>query len=315
MLETDVAADRILVGEVAFRKSLVDDHDRGRVGRVGFSERAPPQQRNLGGCKVSGADGEVAASRAVFWFRDGMAFKREPHARGKAEGQVARQGGGLCLGKICKALQNPLEKLLLARRLEIFESAERNRRGQKIVRVESRACAYFREETLNKNTRAHEQKHGKRELSHYETTLQAISSAAWSGTAAPFLEAIVWVAPGNLNRGCKAEQNSGRHRNSDGEDQHANVHRPFLRHCHRIFVPIQLGLDCANCAKGKKNSQAAAGKRKEQTFGEELTRQTEASSAQDRANRELALARRVAREQKVREIRARNQQHEPNGGH
>ena len=58
------------------------------------------------------------------------------------------------------------------------------------------------------------------------------------------------------------------------------------------------------------DAERAAEERDDEAFGEELTHQAAASRAERGAHRQLAAARAAAREEQIREVRARNQQHQ-----
>ena len=68
-----------------------------------------------------------------------------------------------------------------------------------------------------------------------------------------------------------------------------------------------------HCASSEAEDRAGAGQ--QQALGEQLPRDAQARRAERQAQAELLAARGGARQQQVREVRARDQQHQPDDDH
>ena len=98
-------------------------------------------------------------------------------------------------------------------------------------------------------------------------------------------------------------------RNGDREQQHDRDRarfRPRSRQALRVRRQQR-----AQAAKAQHRAERAAGEREHDPLGQELPQQPPAPGAERRADRELALPRLGAGEHQVRQVGARDEQHEP----
>ena len=99
-------------------------------------------------------------------------------------------------------------------------------------------------------------------------------------------------------------------RHHDGEPEHDWIERDLAGSRQTLGVG---GQQRAKSSEPERRAQHAADQRQHDAFGQKLTQQPPAAGAERRTNRELALPRLGAREHQVRQIGARDEQHEHDG--
>ena len=110
----------------------------------------------------------------------------------------------------------------------------------------------------------------------------------------------------------KAEKYGGCQCQSNRKPQHAKIWAS-----HKTEHPLvrrNRGRDGVQAPTRQRDARGASGNSDEKTFGKKLTNQPGASRAHGQAHGNFALARFAARRQQASEVRARNQQDQPNHG-
>ena len=183
---------------------------------------------------------------------------------------------------------------------------------QHAFRVEARIHARQIHQTAEKQARAHKKDHPNRHLRNDQCSAQRSRHLRGDGAAA-FLERRRQLDSSRAQRGEHTEQDRGEERHSHRECEHASVRRYVERN------DIRSGRNhCQKEAIGpgrKKNSQHARQGGEQQAFEEELADQSRPPGAERQAHRKFPLPCGAAREQKVRDVRAGDQQHQGHNGH
>src|SRR5205814_5014005 len=94
---------------------------------------------------------------------------------------------------------------------------------QQVLRSESRIDRLQPSETLDEQSRAHEQHEGQRNLRDYEQTAQPGRSRAAANVLAALLQRVLKIDSRRFDRGREAENDSRDHRQREGESQHLAV--------------------------------------------------------------------------------------------
>jgi hypothetical protein len=115
--------------------------------------------------------------------------------------------------------------------------------------------------------------------------------------------------PQHANRRCQRRKRPGQHRDDEGDGQHRGVHDRLVEARH---VGRPEGDDELHGAVGERHTARAADHGEDEILRQPLRHQASAAGAQREANRGLAPPRRRPREQEIRHIGARDQQHEAN---
>ena len=178
---------------------------------------------------------------------------------------------------------------------------EKDLRRQHILGLESQVEILKFEEAADHQAGAREQHERQRHLRDDQCR-----SAALAADAA-LLRGIHEIRARHLQRGRHAESHAGQQRDHRDEQQHGRVDADLIdaRQIGRTDAHEQ-----AEDRPGHQHAEHAAHDREQHALGQQLTNQAPAPGAERRAHRHLAAPRRGADEQQVRDVRARDQQHE-----
>ena len=156
---------------------------------------------------------------------------------------------------------------------------------------------------------ADEQEHGHGDLRHDEHRAQPLARAA-QHSARFFPQRAGEVRPRALQRGDAAEQQTGEQRDAERDQEHGEVHSRLLeaRDVARLRSHERTGSEPRQAQPACAADQCEHG-----SFREQLPDQARTPRTKRAAHRQLTLAGAGAREQQVGDVRARDQQHEPDG--
>jgi hypothetical protein len=184
---------------------------------------------------------------------------------------------------------------------------QREAERERALRVEAGVDVSQQREAPDQQPRPGEQHHRERDLADHERRAQADARPAQDAAAA-LAQRLRRRAPAHLERGQRAEEQAGRERDERRERQHAAVDPDLGQARHALRLERQQRVDQA---PGEERAERAAYQREQQALGEQLAHDAAAARPERRAQRELALARADAREQQVRDVHARHEQHQP----
>ena len=97
-------------------------------------------------------------------------------------------------------------------------------RHEDVRRIETEVRRSERHEAPDGNTRAHQQHHGQRDLGYDQRAAGLSRPCATAKAAARALHRVAYIGPDQLKRGSHPEQDSGQHRNREGEDHNLAVY-------------------------------------------------------------------------------------------
>ena len=134
---------------------------------------------------------------------------------------------------------------------------------------------------------------------------------AGSSAARGFLDGAAEIGARGLKRRKETEQNAGRHGESEREQHHPEIHRygVALQPDARDIPGIQ-AQNAANARESEHQPEHPAGDRQDHAFGEQLANDSSASGSDSGADRDFPPASCRARQQKIGDVRACDQQHE-----
>ena len=304
-VERDAAADRVFARPVASRHGLADQDDPRRPFHVTRFEQPAAHQRDAHRLEIPGRDG---ASLRRFALAIGPGMILDLHAAAvviAAERQdVDGTGGDDTRQGVDARLQPFVERNLLA--LGVGGHRQRHVHRHDRGRREAGGHLLQRPDAAHEQRGADEQDHRKRYLDGDERLTSAATDQA-GGLTAPFLQRVVQGLLRQLQRRDQAEdqRGCGGHRGDKGEHTgvHAGVGGPGYG----------LGTEHAE-RRGRPPANAHAGDGAEhadhEALGEKLRDETSARRTKRGADGEFPLARGPGGEQQIRQVGARDQQHE-----
>ena len=210
--------------------------------------------------------------------------------------------------------REPLDELIVERRhpggLAVLGARKLQTQGQNAGRRKSRVSVVQRDEAADQQTRADEQHQRDRKLAHGERRAQPPSPDTLGPASAAFFQMHAGIAARRVQRREDADENAADQRCGGGVREHLRVdgdvgqarQRSRRKRSQQVHAP-----------GGEHQSRGAAKQRDDQALGEQLAQQPRTAGAERGANRQLAVARRRARQQQVRDIRARDEQDERDG--
>ena len=178
------------------------------------------------------------------------------------------------------------------------------------MRIESGVDALQRERAANQQAGADEQQQRQRDLGDDQARAQPIAEAAARRSAAALAQAHLHVGAREPQRGREAADDA---RDEPDRDRKAECHRIDPRLIEAGHVPRARRDDARDEPVREQQAGAGGGERQQHAFGQQLPHDTHAPDAERRADRDLAPARRAAREQQVRHVAARDEQHDEDG--
>ena len=200
-------------------------------------------------------------------------------------------------------------------RREEPRTLQRHPHRQHVGGVESRLDGAERHRRANQQSGPDEQNQRQRHFHDHEDRARLVLAEAGAGSAGAFLERRAEIRARRLNRGNETEDDAGERAipasvKSDDPPVHSHQRAAFADAGQIGGVDRQ---QRANARHAEREAEDAADQRQHDAFGEQLPHDAAAPGAQGRAHRNLAPASGRAHEQQVRDVRARDQQHEADG--
>ncbi len=243
------------------------------------------------------------------------AFGGAPDAHAAAEGKARQREpedrrGRLRSGQSAHARQELPRELALAGFVRITGLGKRQIEREDLLGAETRVDGGQAREALDEKARADEEDERDRDLPGHEHAAQPNGAARRGGVAAPAPERPHRPGPESAERGSETEHEGGRQRPARGEAEHAPVdpHLGEARH-----VRGRQAHDRVERHGRERQARGGAGGREDEALGQELPRQPRAARPEGRADRDLGAAAGGPDEKQVRDVRARDQGHEPDG--
>ena len=128
--------------------------------------------------------------------------------------------------------------------------------------------------------------------------------------AAALAQHVVQIQPRRAQRRHEPEHDARDERDAEREREHASVDADLVESRNLRRAELAEHFDAAIASTSPSDT---AERRQQHALGEQLANDALAARADGRANRHLLLPHRGAREQKVRDVAARDEQHEPDG--
>ena len=165
------------------------------------------------------------------------------------------------------------------------------------------------DERAQHQARGDERHDRQRDFRDDESALQR-AAAHHRGSGAARIERLTQRIAGEEQRGNQAEHDAGRNREPDRPEHDEAIDRD-------LGLPRQMDwtepIEDAYTAACQQQPARAAEYREHEVLGQELPHEAEPRGAQRTADRELALARLGPRQHQVRDVDARDEQHEADG--
>ena len=310
--DAEPPAERRSIGELTTDDLLTDDRDRRRVGRIGIGEVASGDLRNAQRGEEVRRDGPDVAARHLPIRRPRLIDAPETRAdAGKWNGHARRARDRLYAGersdsghRIAKQAARCQEVVARCRQLHA--------RGEHAVDAKSEVDALELDQASHQQTGARQQHERERDLDHDQRTKHAVPSPAAAVTPA-FAYRVARVVGGH-ECGSDAERDAGDERGNQGKGDHRKIHRHLVQPWYRD--PIAHEREQATMTECR-NAQArnAAHGGEHQALGQHLAHQPSASGTKRGTQPDLALSRRAARQQQVRDVDAADEQHQSDRGH
>ena len=184
---------------------------------------------------------------------------------------------------------------------------QRNEGGEEPLRLNAGIDTAQAREALQQQTGAGEQEQRERNFRDHEQTAQSMTQAAAGGSAAPaFVQRGLQIEPRSLKRWRETKEDAGDERDQNREAEHHAVEldvgdaRDVLRHQPDEHF---------GSPRREDQSEQSAEPRKHDALRQQLPDDAAASCTERRTQRDLLCANRGAREQQVRDVRDRDQQH------
>src|SRR5262249_13501298 len=155
--------------------------------------------------------------------------------------------------------------------------------------------------------RADEQQQRQRYLQDDQSFAQSRHRA---GSAPALLDRRRQIQSGRAQRWRQAEQNSGQHRDDDGESQHAPIYAEVDFGGQKARVPVCQRRERALAPEREDDAERAAQRREQDALGQQLPDQTSPPGADRKPHADLRPSQRRARQQQVRHVGAGDQQYE-----
>ena len=166
-------------------------------------------------------------------------------------------------------------------------------------------------ECANQQRGSDDQNQREGHLRHDQYGAELAAAKADAGAAAALVERGSKVGARGADRRHEAEENPGEDRDAEGKEQDGWIEG----HAASGFadsrkIPGADGQEQTDASESENEAEKAAGQRERQALGQQLADDLEATSAERGAGRELALSYRGAHQQEIRDVGARNEQHE-----
>ena len=231
---------------------------------------------------------------------------------GAAGREHSRRAGRFDTGDVREARNQLLEKaacFLLLRELHLRQA---DAEGECVARIHSEIGILDRHEAAEHQAGADQERERERDFGDDEDVAHALRFSAGCANATAFLQCIDQLRLRCLQRGKQSEddarENAGREREHEDApvELEANPERKFAgnRRDHQVDAP-----------DSEDQTEDAAGESEHQAFREQAADDCTAARAERATHRDFTRPRRAAGEEKIRDVRARDQVHEDHRRH
>ena len=309
VLETP--ADRLLTRPVAPRHLLIDHDDAlGPRREVAVLQQAATEKRDAHGLEVAGHDlifgqrgsGIIRALRR-------LPFERDSIVRLTMDEEVADGAHGDDAGQRADPSCRLAEERGALRGRVVFVG-QVHLEQQHVARVEPAVRRLHPQEAANQKTGARQQDHGERDLGHNQPLVHAAGAASSEHPRAALAEDLGGIRRGQLQGREQPGEQAAAERRDEQEQEHARIELDRVRPWQRTRREIPQGHRPRPCDQ---QADCSRKQRQHQVFGQRLADEPRLARAKGGAQRELVPARSRASEHEVRDVRAGNQQDEPDG--
>ena len=200
------------------------------------------------------------------------------------------------------------EELDPLRVVGVAASRHRHPRGQDVARVEARIDAAERAEAAEHQAGADQQHDRQRDLADDERLADAAMPDAGADLARAVLQRLLHAAARAFERRREAADDRGRERDRGGEARAPDSSDARARDRRDSTGLIASSSARPHCATSRPSAPPSTHSTRLSVSSWRID--ADAAGAERGANRDLALARRAARQQQVGDVRARDQQHE-----
>ena len=291
--------------EVHPRHRLVDDRHGRRPDAVAVGKRPTPDEPDAERVEVAGGHGILL--RAFPQTRKLASRRRHGRSPGQAEGQPHRDGARGDAREPARPRGELVEQASCVRVAQA-RAVLTDLRHEQMVRVDADIQRTDVAETANEEPRAREQHDRERRLHHEQR--RSRSRALHGSFACAGLERSGQLRSARLERRHQRRENAGEQSDDRGEREHAKIDgtsrpRPFAE---------QPAADGARADFRDDERAGRAEHREQQPLGQQLHHEAPTPDAERQAHRNLATPAQRAHEQQVRDVRARDQQHDDRDG-
>ena len=296
--------DRILVGPLAARERVVHEDDARRVGVVVRGEEPALDQRHAQRTEIVVVDRLVLRLRLVTRSRPGTSLDEERSAPRRLEREEVAGAGDGHAGLSADGCQE-----LIVEGGDLGEIRVRVRqldlRRDRASRLETGILLDQTLEAARQQRRTDQQHDGQADLGHDQRAARSPSRAAAVAAAARLLQRPLHVAARHQHRRHDAEGDRGQQRQGDRKRQHARVEADAGQ-------PRQLdrrrGDQRLDRSDGDGDAEHGPHDREQHALSEKLPNQAAAARADRRADGDLPLPHRRARQQQARDVGAGDDQ-------
>ena len=320
-LQREPLADRVGIGPETSRHRFADHGDPWRGDHVAIGELAALHERYLHGSKIAVAHGGVQCIVRVLAGGSGSAFHSKRHVVCAVERQQHGSGRRLHAGdrpcpleEIGEDLVRPGAELpggqslvLVACGFSVLRPRHRHLKRQHAWWVGVQRRVHEPQETSREKAGAGERHEREGELAGDQDHSQPLRPGAGGDDATELANGTALLRRRGVKRGHEAEDEAGRHRCGDAEEEHRRIERNLVQ-------PRSVGRrkrdEHAETAPSEEYAQRAADQRQDEALDEELPDQLPAAGADRQPNRDFSVACRRSSEQEAGDIRAGDEQQE-----
>src|SRR6267142_419651 len=313
--DNETCIERIITPDpILFGHGLVNDDDCRCSAIIPIGERTTALDGNFEDIEIAGGDGQPPASAMERPLPQRPARNDEWETIAALQRDTTRCGGTDNAGYGANTFHTFANDLLDNRGLQKSRSRQRHPHGQNVRRVEAGLDGTQRNLRANEQCRSHEQNHSERNLGDDQQRANLVMSKAGARASAALFETRIQVGARTLKRGNQAKQDSCPERDKHGKTDDP----PVQAHHHAVFSnPGKTrGVDRqqrSNAQNTEDQSQGTSGQRQQNALRQQLAHDPSPACAHGRSDGNLAFSAGSADQQKVRDIRARDQQNEADG--
>ncbi len=306
--DQDAFSERILAREESAHHRLVDHGDgRGSVA-VGFPKGSSAAHGDLGSAEEVGRHAPVVRDRLLVGRpgRPPLDPKVAVHAR-PAHGKAVGRPGGRDSGQRLQAPERFPAECALGLGGAVARRGQRDLEGRRSFQRKSGIDALEGRHGAEHQAGADEQDERERDLGDDEQIAQPSAVRRPRAAAVHGAGQRRRVGPGGGDRGAESEEDAGRDRDGEREDQDAAVDRDRCRlgEAQRKNPDEQV-----EAPRRERHSQQSSRAREQDALGQQLTEDASAGGAEGDAQGDLAAPRERAGEQQVGDVGAGDQENE-----